>query len=64
MSVQSRTLAAEGTTDATWLIAAHTWETNGAQSFVWKAAFIIRGVNAHPLPDTIPAADAGCSRRR
>lgn len=37
-----------------WLIAAHTWDTIGAQSFGWKAALVARGVNA-PLPlDGVP----------
>lgn len=38
----------------TWLMAAHTWDTIGAQSFGWNAALITRGVNA-PLPiDGVP----------
>jgi 2-haloacid dehalogenase len=40
--------------DATWLIAAHTWDTIGAQSFGWKAALVTRGVNAPLVLDGIP----------
>lgn len=42
------------TPDATWLIAAHTWDTIGAQSFGWKAALITRGVNAPLILAGIP----------
>lgn len=44
----------ESTPDATWLIAAHTWDTIGAQSFGWKAALITRRVNAPLVLDGIP----------
>jgi 2-haloacid dehalogenase len=40
--------------DATWLIAAHTWDTIGAQAFGWKGALITRGVNAPLVLDGIP----------
>jgi 2-haloacid dehalogenase len=40
--------------DATWLIAAHTWDTIGAQSFGWKGALVTRGVNAPLVLDGIP----------
>ncbi len=30
----------------TWLVAAHTWDTIGAQSFGWKAALVTRDSNA------------------
>lgn len=40
--------------DTTWLIAAHTWDTIGAQAFGWKAALITRGVNAPLVLDGIP----------
>ncbi|MEG8017027.1 haloacid dehalogenase type II [Sphingomonas sp. LR55] len=40
--------------DATWLIAAHTWDTIGAQSFGWKGVLITRGVNAPLVLDGIP----------
>lgn len=39
---------------ATWLIAAHAWDTIGAQSFGWKGALITRGVNAALVLDGIP----------
>jgi 2-haloacid dehalogenase len=44
----------EATPDTTWLIAAHTWDTIGAQSFGWKAALVTRGVNAPLVLDGIP----------
>lgn len=44
----------ESTPDATWLIAAHTWDTIGAQSFGWNAALITRGVNAPLILGGIP----------
>ena len=44
----------ESTPDATWLIAAHTWDTIGAQSIGWKAALITRGVNAPLILGGIP----------
>jgi 2-haloacid dehalogenase len=40
--------------DDTWLIAAHTWDTIGAQSFGWKGASITRDVNAPLVFDGIP----------
>ena len=40
--------------DTIWLIAAHTWDTIGAQAFGWKAALVTRGVNAPLVPDGIP----------
>ena len=40
--------------DMTWLIAAHTWDMIGAQSFGWKAALVTRGVNAPLVLDGIP----------
>lgn len=44
----------ESEPDATWLIAAHTWDTIGAQSFGWNAALITRGVNAPLILGGIP----------
>ncbi|WP_231420540.1 MULTISPECIES: haloacid dehalogenase type II [unclassified Sphingomonas] len=44
----------EAVPDSTWLIAAHTWDTIGAQSFGWKAALVTRGVNAPLVLDGIP----------
>jgi len=38
----------------TWLVAAHVWDTIGAQSFGWKAALITRGVNAAIPLEGIP----------
>lgn len=46
--------ATEALPDATWLIAAHTWDTIGAQAFGWKAALITRGINAPLVLDGIP----------
>jgi 2-haloacid dehalogenase len=44
-----------GTTpDTTWLVAAHSWDTIGAQAFGWKAALITRGMNAPLVIDGIP----------
>ncbi|RZT46315.1 2-haloacid dehalogenase [Sphingomonas sp. BK036] len=40
--------------DTTWLIAAHAWDTIGAQAFGWKAALVTRGVNAPLVLDGIP----------
>ena len=40
--------------DATWLVAAHAWDTIGAQSFGWKGALITRGVNAPLVLDGVP----------
>ncbi len=44
----------KATPDTTWLIAAHTWDTIGAQAFGWKAALVTRGVNAPLVLDGIP----------
>ncbi len=44
----------ESTPATTWLVAAHTWDTIGAQSFGWKAALVTRGVNAPLVLDGIP----------
>ena len=38
----------------TWLVAAHTWDTIGAQSFGWNAALVTRGSNAPLLLDGVP----------
>ncbi len=38
----------------TWLIASHTWDTIGAQSFGWKAALVTRGVNAPLILEGVP----------
>lgn len=38
----------------TWLIAAHTWDTIGAQSFGWNAALVTRGINAPLVLDGVP----------
>lgn len=38
----------------TWLVAAHTWDTIGAQSCGWKAALVTRGANAPLALDGIP----------
>jgi 2-haloacid dehalogenase len=40
--------------DVTWMIAAHTWDTIGAQAFGWNAALITRGVNAPLELDGVP----------
>ncbi|MEG3084599.1 haloacid dehalogenase type II [Sphingomonas sp. PB2P12] len=40
--------------EATWLIAAHTWDTIGAQSFGWKAALVTRGANAPLVLADVP----------
>lgn len=37
-----------------WLIAAHTWDTIGAQSLGWQAALVTRGVNAPLVLDGVP----------
>ena len=42
------------TPNATWLIAAHTWDTIGAQSFGWKGALVTRGMNAPLVLDGVP----------
>ncbi len=39
----------------TWLVAAHTWDTIGAQIFGWKAALVTRGVNAPLILDGVPS---------
>ncbi|WP_240663502.1 haloacid dehalogenase type II [Sphingomonas sp. UV9] len=38
----------------TWLVAAHTWDTIGAQSFGWNAALVTRGVNAPLILEGVP----------
>lgn len=38
----------------TWLVAAHAWDTIGAQSFGWKAALVTRGINAPLVLDGVP----------
>jgi len=38
----------------TWLIAAHTWDTIGAQSWGWKAALVTRGINAPLVLEGVP----------
>lgn len=38
----------------TCLVAAHTWDTIGAQSFGWKAALVTRNVNAPLVLDGVP----------
>ncbi|WP_242140621.1 haloacid dehalogenase type II [Sphingomonas sp. TREG-RG-20F-R18-01] len=38
----------------TWLVAAHTWDTIGAQSFGWNAALVTRGINAPLVLDGVP----------
>jgi 2-haloacid dehalogenase len=38
----------------TWLIAAHAWDTIGAQVFGWNAALVTRGVNAPLILDGVP----------
>lgn len=38
----------------TWLVAAHPWDTIGAQSFGWKAALVTRGVNAPLTLEGVP----------
>ncbi len=38
----------------TWLIAAHAWDTIGAQSFGWNAALVTRGINAPLILDGVP----------
>ncbi len=38
----------------TWLIAAHTWDTIGAQSSGWKAALVTRGINAPLVLEGVP----------
>lgn len=49
------------------LIAAHTWDTLGAQAMGWKAALITRGANAPlnvenvPVPDMVATDLAGLS---
>lgn len=60
--------AMEAASDSSWLIAAHTWDTIGAQSFGWKAALVTRGVNAPLVLDGIPqptlvARDVGAASR-
>ncbi|RZM33644.1 MAG: haloacid dehalogenase type II [Sphingomonas sp.] len=40
--------------DKTWLVAAHSWDTIGAQAFGWKAALITRGVNAPLVLEGVP----------
>lgn len=41
----------------TWLVAAHTWDTIGAQSFGWNAALVTRGANAPLEIDGVPQPD-------
>lgn len=41
----------------TWLVAAHTWDTIGAQSFGWNAALVTRGINAPLDIDGVPKPD-------
>jgi 2-haloacid dehalogenase len=38
----------------TWLVAAHAWDTMGAQSFGWNAALVTRGINAPLVLDGVP----------
>lgn len=38
----------------TWLVAAHTWDTIGAQSFGWRAALVTRGSNAPLVLPGVP----------
>lgn len=45
------------TPDRCLLIAAHTWDTIGAQAMGWKAALITRGVNAPLLLENLPYPD-------
>ncbi len=37
-----------------WLVAAHTWDTIGAQSFGWNAALVTRVINAPLLVESVP----------
>ncbi len=43
--------------DDTWLVASHTWDTIGAQSFGWKAALVTRNVNAPLIVDGVRQPD-------
>ncbi len=38
----------------TWLVAAHTWDTIGAQSFGWNAALVTRELNAPLILESVP----------
>lgn len=38
----------------TWMIAAHTWDTIGAQASGWNAALVTRGINAPLVLDGVP----------
>lgn len=38
----------------TWLIAAHPWDTIGAQSMGWNTALVTRGINAPLALDHVP----------
>lgn len=46
--------AMDAVADDTWLIAAHVWDTIGAQAFGWNAALVTRGVNAPLILDGVP----------
>ena len=43
--------------DRCLLIAAHTWDTLGAQAMGWKAALLTRGANAPLLVENVPQPD-------
>ena len=45
----------------TWLVAAHTWDTIGAQSFGWNAALVTRGINAPLILDGVPKPTLICT---
>ncbi len=40
--------------ETTWMVAAHTWDTIGAQAFGWKGALITRSVNAPLVLEGVP----------